>query len=187
MPPAKLGSRSGASFIPDAAAIQKSLAILPVSTYEVGETVIAAGETSGKLLFLRQGLVEVAKEGTRSPGFPSRAQYSASWPLCWVSPIQPTCGPSNDRSSVSPTQRLCLQSIRPSRFTWRLYSLVDSAPRTVLSSRSSASSRPASPASRLPGRWARLPSCWATWRRPRRIRHPQICEGNRENRKSGER
>jgi CRP/FNR family cyclic AMP-dependent transcriptional regulator len=65
MPPAKLGSRSGASFIPDAAAIQESLAILPVSTYEVGETVIAAGETSGKLLFLRQGVVEVAKEGTR--------------------------------------------------------------------------------------------------------------------------
>jgi mannose-6-phosphate isomerase-like protein (cupin superfamily) len=33
-------------------------------TYDVGETVIAAGETTGKLLFLRQGLVEVAKEGT---------------------------------------------------------------------------------------------------------------------------
>jgi CRP-like cAMP-binding protein/mannose-6-phosphate isomerase-like protein (cupin superfamily) len=65
MPPPKRRSRFGASFIPDAAAIQKSLAMLPVSTYEPGETVIAAGETTGKLLLLRQGLVEVAKEGTQ--------------------------------------------------------------------------------------------------------------------------
>jgi CRP-like cAMP-binding protein/mannose-6-phosphate isomerase-like protein (cupin superfamily) len=64
-PPPKRRSRFGASFIPDAAAIQKSLAMLPVSTFEPGETVIAAGETTGKLLLLRQGLVEVIKEGTQ--------------------------------------------------------------------------------------------------------------------------
>jgi CRP-like cAMP-binding protein/mannose-6-phosphate isomerase-like protein (cupin superfamily) len=62
-PPAKPGRRSGAPLVPGSAAIQKSLATLPVSTYEPGETVIAAGETTGKLLFLRQGLVEVAREG----------------------------------------------------------------------------------------------------------------------------
>jgi CRP/FNR family transcriptional regulator, cyclic AMP receptor protein len=64
-PPAKLGGRTGASLILDAAAIEKSLAMLPVSTYEPGEMVITAGETTGKLLLLRQGLVEVVKEGTQ--------------------------------------------------------------------------------------------------------------------------
>ena len=64
-PPPKPASRSGAFVVPDAATIQKSLATLPVSTYEPGETVLAAGETSGKLLLLRKGLVEVVKAGTQ--------------------------------------------------------------------------------------------------------------------------
>jgi CRP/FNR family cyclic AMP-dependent transcriptional regulator len=51
--------------IPDAAAFQESLAMLPIATYEPGETVIAAGATTGKLLLLREGVVEVAREGTR--------------------------------------------------------------------------------------------------------------------------
>jgi CRP/FNR family cyclic AMP-dependent transcriptional regulator len=51
--------------IPDAATIQKSLAMLPISRYEPGEMVIAAGATTGKLLFLRQGEVEVVREGTQ--------------------------------------------------------------------------------------------------------------------------
>jgi len=53
MPPAKLGSRSGASPIPDAATIEKTFAMLPVSTYEPGEMVITVGETTGKLLLFR--------------------------------------------------------------------------------------------------------------------------------------
>jgi CRP-like cAMP-binding protein len=53
------------SLIPDAATIQTSLAMLPVSAYEPGEVVIAAGATTGKLLFLRQGEVEVVREGTQ--------------------------------------------------------------------------------------------------------------------------
>jgi hypothetical protein len=51
--------------VPDAAKIQKSLAMLPVSRYEPGEMVIAAGTTTGKLLLLRQGLVEVVRDGTQ--------------------------------------------------------------------------------------------------------------------------
>lgn len=51
--------------IPDGATIQKSLAMLPISTYEPGEMVIAAGATTGKLLLLRQGVVEVLREGTQ--------------------------------------------------------------------------------------------------------------------------
>jgi CRP/FNR family transcriptional regulator, cyclic AMP receptor protein len=53
------------ALIPDAAKIQKSLAMLPISTYEAGEMVIAAGATTGKLLLLRQGVVEVVREGTQ--------------------------------------------------------------------------------------------------------------------------
>jgi CRP/FNR family transcriptional regulator, cyclic AMP receptor protein len=53
------------SLIADAATIQKSFAMLPISTYEPGEMVIAAGASTGKLLFLRQGEVEVVREGTQ--------------------------------------------------------------------------------------------------------------------------
>ena len=51
--------------IPDVATIQKSLAMLPISTYEPGEMVIAAGATTGQLLVLRQGVVEVIREETQ--------------------------------------------------------------------------------------------------------------------------
>lgn len=51
--------------IPDAAKIQKSVAMLPVARYEPGEMVIAAGATTGKLLLLRQGVVEVVRDGTQ--------------------------------------------------------------------------------------------------------------------------
>jgi CRP/FNR family cyclic AMP-dependent transcriptional regulator len=51
--------------IPDAATLQKHLAMLPTATYQPGEMVIAAGTTTGKLLLLRQGVVEVVREGTR--------------------------------------------------------------------------------------------------------------------------
>ena len=51
--------------VPDGAKIQKSVAMLPVSRYEPGEMVIAAGATTGKLLLLRQGVVEVVRDGTQ--------------------------------------------------------------------------------------------------------------------------
>src|SRR5215212_2573027 len=51
--------------IPDASEIQKSLAVLPIATYEAGEMVIAAGATTGKLLLLRHGVVEVVRDGTQ--------------------------------------------------------------------------------------------------------------------------
>src|SRR5262245_60930718 len=49
----------------DTVAFQKSLAALPVSTYEPGEIVLAAGSTTARLLVLRQGVVEVLREGTQ--------------------------------------------------------------------------------------------------------------------------
>ena len=42
---------------------QKSLAALPVTTYEAGETVLANGSRTNELLILRNGNVAVVKEG----------------------------------------------------------------------------------------------------------------------------
>jgi CRP-like cAMP-binding protein len=39
-------------------------ATLPIATYEAGETVLAAGTTTGRLLILRRGAVTIQKEGT---------------------------------------------------------------------------------------------------------------------------
>ncbi|MGE4250100.1 MAG: cyclic nucleotide-binding domain-containing protein [Parvibaculaceae bacterium] len=50
------------AFIPDLAAFQKSLASLPVSTFEPGQTVLAAGSATGQLFILRQGVVEVVRD-----------------------------------------------------------------------------------------------------------------------------
>ena len=41
------------------------LATLPLATYEAGEQVIAAGSTTGRVLILREGAVEVLRDGIR--------------------------------------------------------------------------------------------------------------------------
>ena len=51
--------------IPDPAAFRARIAALPVVSYEIGETVIAGGTTSGRLLVLKKGAVEVLKDGVR--------------------------------------------------------------------------------------------------------------------------
>jgi CRP-like cAMP-binding protein len=50
--------------IPDQAAFQNSLANLAVVTYQPGETVIADGSKTGRLLILKKGTVTIEKEGT---------------------------------------------------------------------------------------------------------------------------
>jgi CRP/FNR family cyclic AMP-dependent transcriptional regulator len=47
----------------DPFAFQTKLAALPVASYQIGETVLASGTTSGKLLVLKTGAVEVVKDG----------------------------------------------------------------------------------------------------------------------------
>src|SRR5262245_50107075 len=49
----------------DPVAFQAKLAALPFVTYQVGELVLAAGTTSGRLLVLKAGAVEVMKDGTQ--------------------------------------------------------------------------------------------------------------------------
>ena len=49
--------------IPNTAVLQRIMA-LPLATYQPGETVIAAGTKTGRLLILRKGAVAIEKEGT---------------------------------------------------------------------------------------------------------------------------
>jgi CRP/FNR family transcriptional regulator, cyclic AMP receptor protein len=51
-------------FILDKAAFQNSLASLPLVTYQAGETVIANGSRTGRLLILKKGVVTIVKEDT---------------------------------------------------------------------------------------------------------------------------
>jgi CRP-like cAMP-binding protein len=48
----------------DKTAFQNSLASLPVVTYQPGETVIADGSKTGRLLILKKGTVAIVKEDT---------------------------------------------------------------------------------------------------------------------------
>jgi signal-transduction protein with cAMP-binding, CBS, and nucleotidyltransferase domain len=57
--------------IPDAAVFHKRLATLPLATYQVGETVLAAGSRSGRLLILRKGAVAIVKEAIEIAKCPS--------------------------------------------------------------------------------------------------------------------
>jgi CRP/FNR family cyclic AMP-dependent transcriptional regulator len=50
-------------WIDAAASFQKSLAALPLAIYQAGETVLAEGSRTDRLLILRKGSVAVVKEG----------------------------------------------------------------------------------------------------------------------------
>src|SRR6516162_6134159 len=52
------------SLILSKANFQKSLATLPLVTYQAGEAVIADGSRTGRLLVLKKGTVAIVKEGT---------------------------------------------------------------------------------------------------------------------------
>jgi CRP-like cAMP-binding protein len=53
------------SLVPDIAVFQKTIAALPLATYQPGETVLTAGSKTGRLLILKNGAVEVVKEGVQ--------------------------------------------------------------------------------------------------------------------------
>ena len=52
------------TLIPHRAIFQKSVAALPIVTYQAGETVIAEGSRTGRLLILGKGVVAIVKEDT---------------------------------------------------------------------------------------------------------------------------
>jgi CRP-like cAMP-binding protein len=49
-------------FIPPA--VLQHIATLPIATHKAGETIFAAGTTTGRLLILTKGAVTIEKEGT---------------------------------------------------------------------------------------------------------------------------
>ena len=51
--------------IPDVAAFQKRLGALPVATYKIGETVLAGGSRTGRLLILKKGTVTIIKDSIK--------------------------------------------------------------------------------------------------------------------------
>jgi CRP/FNR family transcriptional regulator, cyclic AMP receptor protein len=48
--------------MPDSLVFGTTLSALPLATYEAGETVLAAGSTTGRLLILKSGKVSILKE-----------------------------------------------------------------------------------------------------------------------------
>lgn len=51
------------SLVPDTAVFQKSLAALPLATYQAGDPVLSAGSKTGLLLILRKGAVAIERDG----------------------------------------------------------------------------------------------------------------------------
>jgi len=51
------------TLIPDLAVFQKSLAALPIATYQPGETLLNAGSKTGLLLILKKGTVAIFRDG----------------------------------------------------------------------------------------------------------------------------
>lgn len=51
--------------VPDLATSKKSISSLAASTFNPGETVLAAGSTTGQLFILQTGLVEVVRDGVQ--------------------------------------------------------------------------------------------------------------------------
>ena len=49
---------------PNTAALLRRIETMPLATYQPGETVIAAGTKTGRLLILRKGAVTIRKNGT---------------------------------------------------------------------------------------------------------------------------
>jgi CRP-like cAMP-binding protein len=51
------------SLIPNTVALKRRIATLPLATYQSGETVIAAGTKTDRLLILKKGAVTIKKKG----------------------------------------------------------------------------------------------------------------------------
>jgi signal-transduction protein with cAMP-binding, CBS, and nucleotidyltransferase domain len=96
----------------DPAAFQTRLAALPLATYRVGETVLAAGTTSGRLLVLKTGAVEVMKDGVQIAEVSEPGAVFGELSMLLNQHTPPTSALWRSRSSASPTRQACSPMIR---------------------------------------------------------------------------
>jgi len=93
------------------AAFQDTLAALPIVTYEAGETVIADGSRTGRLLILKNGTVTILKDDKEFAKVAEPGAVSANSRSCWISRTPPRCVPWKLRSFTSPTRPRCSHKI----------------------------------------------------------------------------
>jgi len=109
----------------DRAVFQEMLAALPVTTYQAGETVFAAGSRTGRLLILRDGAVVIVKDDVEIATVRSPAPCSANFPSCSTNRTQRTCEPWKPPSFSLPMLRRFSRKTRSLPFTSRQFSLGD--------------------------------------------------------------
>src|SRR5262245_57364928 len=126
--------------VPDLAEFQKNLAALPVSTYQPGETLLAAGSTTGQLLVLQQGVVEVTRDRVPIAKISEPGAVFGELAVLLDKPHTADVRPSSDRISASPTRERCSPATWPPRSTSPLSWHGVSTARTPPSPRSSGSS-----------------------------------------------
>ena len=73
-------------------AFEKTLAVLPLTTYRAGETIMTEGSKSGRLLILKRGAVVILKDLIEIARVTSLALFSVSSPRCWINRTQRTLG-----------------------------------------------------------------------------------------------
>ena len=109
--------------IPDPAAFRARIAALPVVSYEIGETAIAGGTTSGRLLVLKKGAVEVLKNGVRLAEVSEPGVIFGELSLLLDRPHTADVRALQYTEFTSPMRRTCSTTIRPpysmSPCSWR--------------------------------------------------------------------
>ena len=103
----------------DRAVFQEMLAALPVTTYQAGETVFAAGSRTGRLLILRDGAVVIVKDNVEIAKVAEPGAVFGELSSCSTSRTQRTCEPWKPRSFSLPMLRPFSRKTRSLPFTLR--------------------------------------------------------------------
>ena len=103
----------------DLEAVRQKLAALPIETYQASETVLAEGSTTGDVLVLKAGAVEVVKDGVRLGEITEPVQFSASCRRYWANRTRRTSGRWSARLSMSEKPPAFCAPMPISRSTWR--------------------------------------------------------------------
>ena len=100
-------------------AVRQKLAALPIETYQASDTVLAEGSTTGDVLVLNAGAVEVVRTAFGSARSRSPVQFSASCRRYWANRTRRTSGRWSARLSMSEKPPAFCAPMPISRSTWR--------------------------------------------------------------------